>query len=336
MNSVFEKMQQIASYLDGFNATWVIGLGCRHKLFRYIFEHDEGVTIEQLASNFDCDFKVIKTWCEAAYGFELIRFDEDRIQLCEYVKDILVDEQSTLNQSGFYEYALAASKNYDKFERIISGGSYINIFDYGNDYVEGIMNGGIGAYLTIINEFIPKHKDIRKIFEKNSTILEVGCGCGQGILRLGGKYPLCCYKGIDIDYRAINIARDLLKNEPTIDAKFYVSDAVDFIFKEKFDLIFMLWVIHEIENPIASIRLLRKYLKEKGQLLIFEVPYPDNPISSKPNDIKSFCGIQFGEVLQGASLMAPDYVIRLFEKAEFSIINKIQIHDFLYAYHAIA
>jgi ubiquinone/menaquinone biosynthesis C-methylase UbiE len=101
------------------------------------------------------------------------------------------------------------------------------------------------------------------------TVLEIGCGNGNGA-RLIKKYfaPKRIY-AIDLDERMISIAR-MRNRDPTI--KFEVMDALKLRFSDNFfDAVFDFGVIHHIPDWRRSVDEIRRVLKEDGLIFIEEL-----------------------------------------------------------------
>jgi SAM-dependent methyltransferase len=97
---------------------------------------------------------------------------------------------------------------------------------------------------------------------KNSKILDVGCGTGKSILPLIEKG----YKnivGIDISDSMLNVARKLMPNN-----QFHNISFEDFTSPEQFDLILFGTSIHWINNDVVY-KKVKELLKSGGTIAIF-------------------------------------------------------------------
>jgi ubiquinone/menaquinone biosynthesis C-methylase UbiE len=99
-------------------------------------------------------------------------------------------------------------------------------------------------------------------------------GAGQGYF----TFPLARRvgsKGIvfanDISSSSLNVIRERAVSEGLGNIKIVLGEVEDPLFPEKnFDMIVMVYVLHEIERPIPFLKNLQSYLKKGGLLVIIE------------------------------------------------------------------
>lgn len=106
------------------------------------------------------------------------------------------------------------------------------------------------------------------------NLLEVGCGAGFSAEYLKGRYATYC--GVDHSRKLIEFAEQQFgttMNEVT----FFNTDACELAGGKQFDGIFMIGVLHHMENPVKQLNVLRSYLKPNGYIAINE-PNSANPI----------------------------------------------------------
>ena len=98
---------------------------------------------------------------------------------------------------------------------------------------------------------------------ENGCVLEVGCSYGiylSGLKKLGWKV-----KGIELNEKAVNYARDVLK----LDVE--KCRIEDFQSDMLFDIIYLYMVLEHIESPKAILKKLYSLLKPSGRI-VFSVP----------------------------------------------------------------
>jgi SAM-dependent methyltransferase len=108
--------------------------------------------------------------------------------------------------------------------------------------------------------------------EKFERVLEVGCGAGFAAEYLRGRYR--DYIGIDHSRRLIEIAVEKNSGEGV---RFEATGIADFEPPCHFDLIFMIGVVHHLEDPAQSMQTVAQWLEPGGYLLANE-PQPANPL----------------------------------------------------------
>ena len=101
-----------------------------------------------------------------------------------------------------------------------------------------------------------------------SSVLEIGCGNGNGTKLIQKRFEPKHMTAIDLDKKMIKLARNAVR-DPQI--TFQVMDASQLGFANKsFDAIFDFGIIHHIPNWRACIAELRRVLKQGGKLILEE------------------------------------------------------------------
>ena len=101
------------------------------------------------------------------------------------------------------------------------------------------------------------------------SILEIGCGNGNGTKLIKKYFNPLNTTAIDLDEKMIQIARQTIHDDTTT---FQVMDASKLGFpNESFDAIFDFGIIHHIPNWKDCIEELRRVLKTDGKLILEEL-----------------------------------------------------------------
>jgi SAM-dependent methyltransferase len=112
-------------------------------------------------------------------------------------------------------------------------------------------------------------------------VLEVGCGAGFACEYLRGK--LGAYTGLDYSPRLIDYAR---KRHRTPNAAFETGNGRDFFDDDPYDVIFMIGVLHHVEDKDSLVSNLLRSLRPGGWLVVNE-PQPHNPAIRLARSIRS-------------------------------------------------
>jgi SAM-dependent methyltransferase len=105
-------------------------------------------------------------------------------------------------------------------------------------------------------------------------VLEVGCGAGFGATYIRGRCRE--YVGLDHSRELVRLAEERNGGAGT---EFVATSITDFETERKFDLVFMIGVLHHLENIEQAMASLVQFLTPGGYLLANE-PQPANPIIS--------------------------------------------------------
>jgi SAM-dependent methyltransferase len=108
---------------------------------------------------------------------------------------------------------------------------------------------------------------------KNKSVLDAGCGMGRNsywILKYGAKKVLA----FDYDSRTVNMANKNLSEFENANVKFQSIYEIDY--KNTFDIVLSIGVIHHLQNPEKAIYNLVKAAKKNGVVLIWVYGYEGN------------------------------------------------------------
>lgn len=100
--------------------------------------------------------------------------------------------------------------------------------------------------------------------EKNSCILDIGCGIGLFLQKLNAKIDNALIVGIDVNIYALKYAHKIVPSAHLIQA---VADKLPFL-KKKFNAIFALDLMEHLKNPSDFLREVHRVLSDSGSLIL--------------------------------------------------------------------
>ena len=103
---------------------------------------------------------------------------------------------------------------------------------------------------------------LKELNWKNKSVLDVGCGTGlfaHKVSKLGPKQVL----GIDFSKEAVEIAIGTHKNH---NLQYQVLDVKEI--KSKYDVIVSLGTLEHMDNPLKTLKILKKHLTKNGKIIV--------------------------------------------------------------------
>lgn len=184
--------------------------------------------------------------------------------------------------------------------------------DYGFSVLFREAGQSYGVLETHISNQIEWLND-RKLLEKESSVLDVGCYEGEFLSKLPENIKKY---GVDIDGPAIDRARDKFSDNGS---EFYCGAFETFDFNgDSPDTIIMFHVLEHVANPVGVLNKL-KQISKKSTNLIIEVPVIE---AGKTNDINGFFSIQHATHFSHNSLR------NCLNKAGWKIIEECPMKDY--------
>ena len=163
-----------------------------------------------------------------------------------------------------------------------SKGGGVPFGEFGADCVQALDLINRGQYEARFADYWLKSlPDVAARLGAGGRALDVGCGSGAVTRTLGKAFPRARIVGIDPDAESIHRARE---NAPA-NAKFEVSDTSRFE-SAPFDLVTLCDVLHDLAQPLDTLKQIRALLKPDGTLFIIEPKAADrlednrNPVSA--------------------------------------------------------
>ncbi|MFX0105571.1 MAG: class I SAM-dependent methyltransferase [Candidatus Hodarchaeota archaeon] len=282
--------------LYGFNTIILIGMGRRLGIFNYLYEKaksspSSGKNIKvtftpfELSENLKLDFEYLDGWIHLALEcgiIEIVDSGKKVLETAPYVYELLIDRNNESYIGGtlgaFYYMAPAQDILIENFKT----GKIWSILDLPGDIMKDLQERGARFGALVERLFSKKYENFCNSIKERGTILEVGCGYGFNLETWAKKYKKVRFVGIDIDPIALAYAKKLIDinnwNEK-IEIFETKIDKFSHSFNEKFDLIILNQVLHELntdENYRKGVfENLYSLLKDDGILLVGESMIPD-------------------------------------------------------------
>ena len=117
-------------------------------------------------------------------------------------------------------------------------------------------------------------REIKKIIEPNSSVIDVGCGTGRFSFSVSDKVQKVV--GIDLSKKNIDKANQTLSKNPNAKISFHHTHLSNLISQNlHYDYAVMTYVIHEV-NPVDRITLLKEMAQIADMMIIGDYLVPVN------------------------------------------------------------
>lgn len=156
--------------------------------------------------------------------------------------------------------------------------------------------------------------------------LELACGTGLGLVRLGGHYPNLDLVGLDGDAHSLRSARSRVDEAGMSDRVELIHSAMEALdAEEEYDAITINVSMHECRDIEKVTTAIHRALKPGGYFLNSDFPFPESGegVRAVPGRIMS--GVQFFEALIDDQLVSVGYYLDLYERHGFSETGVVEI-----------
>ncbi len=219
--------------------------------------------------------------------------------------------------------------------------------EYGPEARQGIAAINRATFLQVLgNEWIPAMPDVHAKLRSSDTsrVADFGCGCGWSAIGIAKTYPDITVVGYDMDPASIDEARQHAA-EYGVSGRvmFHCKDVSKLEVEQGYDLILCCETIHDMGDPVGSLRNARRLLADDGAVLIVDERVADE-FTAKGNDVEwmmygwSILHCLPAGMADGAehccggtgTVMRPSTVRRYAQEAGFSDIDVLPIENLFF------
>jgi SAM-dependent methyltransferase len=117
---------------------------------------------------------------------------------------------------------------------------------------------------------------LEKRLEAGARVADVGCGGGRALLAVASRYPASRYMGFDLDPTSLDRAHSSAVVMGVSDrVTFELRRAEELPAEPGFDLVMAFNCVHDMAQPLAALRGIRRALVHDGWFLWSEAPVSD-------------------------------------------------------------
>ena len=194
----------------------------------------------------------------------------------------------------------------------------------GNPYIIQGGNSGSERLKLLANATWPTslHFLTNSGISSEMRCLDLGCGSGDITIRLAEFLgPKSEVIGLDLDHTKIEIAKNETKNK-NLNLTFTVSNIEDHLPPEKYDFIYMRFLLSHLKKPEELLKKARELLRDDGILIIEDVDfdghfcYPNNLAFNQYVDLYKNAGI-----MKGADPLIGPKLLTMVRDTGYSNIN---------------
>jgi len=310
-----DRFEELAASVAGFYQSWVIYLGLELGLFDAIrAAGSAGITPDELAAATGCRPEPVGTWLRAAHSADLVAFAEGRARLDDDVISVLLDASQPEYLGGQFVVAVVSSLDYAGLVEFFRTGRTIDERPPRfHRAIEAVTAQDIAVFFQ---EGLAALPELTATLGRGARVLDVACGGGMWLIAVARRFPESTLVGVEFEpdsvARAVRHVSELgLGDRISIEPR----AIPDMPFHEEFDLVYLQDALHELPDPVASLRASWESVAPGGRLVVLEWCLPANPAESQSLQAQLLWGIQIDEIYQGTRMYTRDGFDEMFEAA---------------------
>jgi SAM-dependent methyltransferase len=257
---------------------FAIYLGDRLGYYQVLAEHG-ALTAAELAAHTGSDERYTREWLEQQAVTGILAAANGasdptarRFSLPPGAEEVLVQPDNLAATTPVIRFFGGIARVLPDLIEAYRTGRGVPYRDYGTDGHQGQAGMTRPMFVNLLAaEWLPALPDIhaRLRSDPRARIADVGCGAGWSSLSLARAYPKIHVDGIDLDEASVAVARSNADAAGVADrVDFQVRDAGDPALAGQYDLACAFECIHDMSDPVATLRAMRRLVGEGGTVLV--------------------------------------------------------------------
>jgi len=252
------------------------------------------MTSTALAEKTGLNERYVREWGKGMVAAEYIDYDpaaEAFVMTAEQAA-VLADEDSPAFVGGALQFTTPSKYPIPRLIECFKDGGGLAYDTLGEHIPCGIERFFRPGYINFLaQDWLPAIPGLKDKLEAGIRIGDVGCGCGQSSMAMAKAYPKSKVVGIDFDARSVERARKTAQENGLQNVEFVQGAAHEQLAGEKFDLLCAFDCIHDMVDPIGTLRAMREALSEGGQAFWIEPNASHEPLENRNPVGKAFANI---------------------------------------------
>ncbi len=320
-----DRFEELAASVGGFYRSWVIYLGLELGLFATVRAAGPvGLTVPELAATAGCRHEPIEAWVRAAHAGDVIRLEAGRASVPDDVASVLLDDTHPEYLGGQFVVAVASSLDYAGLTDFFRTGHPIS--ERPPRFHRAIEAVTVQDIAVFFQEGLAELPDLAASLTRGGRILDVACGGGKWLIAMALRFPMTALAGVE--FEPDSVARALRRvSEAGLDDRIRIDarPIPDMPYRAEFDLVYLQDALHELPDPVASLRAAWAAVAPGGRLVVLEWCLPDDATQTPSLQDELLWGIQIDELYQGTRMYTHAGYSELFADAGVAAPSVVEL-----------
>ncbi len=264
---------RIARDFEGAAGLGLVYLGDRLGLFAALREGGPA-TADDLAVRTGLVERYVREWLAgvAAAGYVAYASDTQRFHLTEEQVALFADPDNAVFVGATAQFQLKILDQADAVAEAFRCGGGVPYSAYGPGVLEGFERSSRAKFVNnLVQIWLPAVPDALQALQAGGAMLDVGCGGGAACFVAARAFPAAQIAGIDTYELGIGRARaGAMATGLDGRVSFRLMNAADLPDAPIYDLVTAFDVVHDLADPVAALRGMRRALKPTGTCLTLD------------------------------------------------------------------
>jgi SAM-dependent methyltransferase len=272
LDRFMEFVHRFAGDLGAVVAAGNVVIGDRLGLYRSLAA-DGPATGAELAARTGTHDRYVSEWLagQAAGGYTCYDPDTGRYSLTPEQAFALADPNGPVNAPGAFTLALGALAAVPAITEAFRTGTGLGWHEQHSDVIMGceqFFRPGYAAHL--VQDWLPALEGVIPKLERGARVADVGCGLGASTVLLAQAYPQSRVTGSDYHEGSVELARKRAADAGVADRASFEAASAQTFSGDGYDLVTTFDCLHDMGDPAAAARHIRRALGADGTWLIVE------------------------------------------------------------------
>jgi SAM-dependent methyltransferase len=310
-----DRFEELAASVGGFYRSWVIYLGLELGLLERIrAAGGAGIEAGALAEAAGCQVEPVAAWIRAAHAGDLVVLDGSRVSVPDDVVSVLLDDTHPEYLGGQFVVAVVSSLDYEGLSEFFRTGRTIE--ERPPRFHRAIEAVTVQDIAVFFQEGLAQLPELAAALTRGGRVLDVACGGGRWLIAVARRFPSTELVGVEFEPDSVARAmRHVTEAGLGERIRIETREIPDMSYRSEFELVYIQDALHELADPVASLRASWAAVNEGGRLVVLEWCLPDRPAESQTLQAELLWGIQLDELYQGTRMYTHSGYVELFGTA---------------------
>lgn len=270
--------ERAVGYLSGAAVSALVCLGDQLGLYRALADVGPA-TSGELAAAAGLDERWVREWLHGQAGAGLVQHAGDgRFELTDEQAALLADEVHPAFLAGGFGLLFSLFDRWERLHEAFRTGRGTPYNDLGREHARNESRfSAPWMRANLVPVILPGLDGVTDKLGAGAKAADVGCGSGRALLEMASAYPHSEFHGYDVSEVATRYARENLRASGLTNVTFHHADAATLPSDASFDFIMTWDCLHDMTDPAAAMRAIRRAIKPDGTWLIIDIAGQPTP-----------------------------------------------------------
>jgi SAM-dependent methyltransferase len=301
-----ERFDELVDSLAGFHRSWLVYLGVELGLMAHLrAAGPDGLTTDELASAAACHPEAVDMWAWAADAHGLATLDGDRLIIDEATAAILLDDQRPEFLGGQFVHTVVASLDRGGMLEFFRSGT--TIAERPDRYRESIERLTVQDVAVFFQEVLAAMPQLVADLSRGGDVVDIHCGGGRWLIAMARRFPDLTLTGVEFEPDSVARAKANVEAAGLTDRiTIRQADVREPAPKSEYLLAYFQYALHQLPDPVASLRAAWAKLQPGGRIVVLDWPLPATAEEFRTRHGELIAGVQLDELYQGTALATRD------------------------------